>query len=539
MQRWNFPAACLLTLVATPLCAQLPPPPDWSLEVKRPARRALVIGIASYDNARQLITPRMDAEQFAQTLTALNFNTVDRASIDGRSERSILLAKIAAFKAKLEPGDLAVVYYSGHGVQVNGINYLVGSDGTAKPEYPGLDWISVDYVIGEIAKAKAAVTVLVLDACRADPFTGTADDDRDIFDATTAGPLATAGVQGLAPAGGPLGPFVIAFAAQPRMVAYSRTSTDPLTTSSIYTRHLASRLVRNAPLGRALAGVDTDVAGATDGRQKPMSSLSQVWDLPMDGLKPESVTTEEEWAFVVSTIPIGQLVAQLTDFVSFHPISVHAAAARAKLAQIAAEPPSVPQPQPQPQLPPPPPPVENTAILLGALQSTRMVDGKVTAVTNSPVSVRERRKGGANFGIVSAGSRVQLLESKGHFARILAPDGRFGWIEGVNTVNREQIKLDVRLGFSSGDEFADANDWTPLGDAARKLSAPSTAVTIRTGRGSVSDVGQSRLVGRVRALRIREYVLRLGVPPERVVVLENDPGVDADEARISVLKVTS
>jgi len=440
MQRRTQPAACLMVLASAPLRAQLPPLPEWSLKLKRPARRALVIGIANYDNARQLTTPRMDAEQFEQTLKALNFDSIDRAPVDGRSERSVLLAKIAAFKAKLAPGDLAVVFYSGHGVQLDDINYLVGSDGVANPEYPGLDWVSVDYVIGEIAKAHAAVAVVVLDACRADPFTGTSNDDRDIFDATNAGVLATGGVQGLAPAGGPIGPFVIAFAAQPKMVAYSRTSSAPLTTSSIYTRHLASRLVRNAPLARALAGVDTDVVAATGGRQTPMSSLSQVWDLPMDGLKPESVTTEEEWASVVSTIPIGQLVAQLTDFVSFHPISTHAAAARAKLAQIGSEgvPVPVPVPVPQPQTssqlhtipqPQPEPPLENIAILLGAWQSTRMVEGKVTAVTNSPVLVRQRRKGGANFGILSAGSRVQSLESKGQFARILAADGRFGWIE--------------------------------------------------------------------------------------------------------------
>lgn len=530
MLRGVLAGICAVGLIVAPASLQANDATDWSKAEHRPARRALVLGVSSYDHARQLVTPVNDALAAEKAFHDLRFASVDVVPGSGRMGRGEMIAAVRSFAAKLAPGDMAVVYFSGHGVQVDGVNYLVGSDGPVEPTFPGLEWVSVDFVVGEIARRNVGAALIVLDACRADPFSGTQVEDRDVLDGPITAATPPSVAQGLAPPGVP-GPYILAFAAQPKMASYSRLNKDPPTASSIYTRSLVSRLVRNAPLRRALAAVDTDVRAATRNLQTPMSSSSAVYDLPMDGSQPEPTTTEEEWAYVIKVEPLAQQIVELTDFLTFHPLSVHAAAARSRLATIKGEPSPGPDVALSSDDQPMPP------VVLGTLLGARSSADGTTAVTNVPVRMRERRNAGRGLGGLPAGAMVKLLEYKGGFARVLAADGRSGWIEGVRQADPGRTSTVVRLSFQGGDEYADVKDWSSLGNAAGSLSAKTTAVTVRTGRGGSEDAAQAELAGRLRALRIRDYVVRLGVPPERVAISQNDPSVSADEALVSVLKV--
>src|SRR5215471_9470037 len=88
-------------------------------------RVALVIGNAAYQNASQLVNPGNDAKAIAAMLRAASFDEVTLYENLGIRE---LRRAIKDFSDLARDADAAVVYYSGHGIEVNGINYLIPTD---------------------------------------------------------------------------------------------------------------------------------------------------------------------------------------------------------------------------------------------------------------------------------------------------------------------------------------------------------------------------------------------------------------------------
>jgi uncharacterized caspase-like protein len=214
-------------------------------------RRALVIGNAGYAN-RPLANPINDARAIGEALTAAQF----RVSLAVDTTREQLDREVRQFIDSVNTGDAVVVYYAGHGVQIEGENYLVPTDFDARDEteakyaaYP------LSAIVDRLEKRKPQLTILVLDACRNNPF---------VFSRTAA--------QGLAAVNSGAGTY-IAFATAPGSVA----ADNPAERNGLFTKHLLA--VFREP------GVDIDtlfgrvrerVFRASGGRQIPWSSSSLI-----------------------------------------------------------------------------------------------------------------------------------------------------------------------------------------------------------------------------------------------------------------------
>ncbi len=127
---------------------------------------ALVIGQTKYTALTPLVNPNQDARDIDRLLGDLGFE-VDRVL---NADAEDLRDAIAAFIEDAQDADVALVYYSGHGIEVGGANYLIGVDtDLASPEAAGAALVPVAPMLEALARA-VPVTIVLLDACRSDPF---------------------------------------------------------------------------------------------------------------------------------------------------------------------------------------------------------------------------------------------------------------------------------------------------------------------------------------------------------------------------------
>jgi hypothetical protein len=135
-------------------------------EIGAEKRLALVIGNSSYDT-QPLKNPVNDARAMAEALAECGFEVM---MLENASKRRMEEA-IRNFGAKLTPQSAGLFYYAGHGLQVNGVNYLIPLAAKIEKEsdieYEGVD---SGRVLAEFANAKAAMSIVILDACRDNPF---------------------------------------------------------------------------------------------------------------------------------------------------------------------------------------------------------------------------------------------------------------------------------------------------------------------------------------------------------------------------------
>ncbi len=127
-------------------------------------RIALIIGNATYSQLGALANPSRDATQVEHELAALGFST--KLIIDANEQS--LRREIRAFSARSEGASVALVYYAGHGAQINGDNYLlpVDLDAPNRESDIQLSAIKVDDLLVSL---KTKVKIIFLDACRDNP----------------------------------------------------------------------------------------------------------------------------------------------------------------------------------------------------------------------------------------------------------------------------------------------------------------------------------------------------------------------------------
>jgi uncharacterized caspase-like protein len=130
------------------------------------AKVALVIGNAAYQS-RPLDNPVNDARAISAKLSTLGFRVVSRENLRLREIGGML----REFRQQIHPGDEVVVFYAGHGLQVNGINYLpaVDADIQGEEDVP-LNSLSINTLLTVLEESKAGIKLLFLDACRDNPF---------------------------------------------------------------------------------------------------------------------------------------------------------------------------------------------------------------------------------------------------------------------------------------------------------------------------------------------------------------------------------
>ena len=225
-------------------------------------RVALVIGNAAYTDLPALTNSVNDSAAVRDTLRDAGFETFYGANLT-RLQIEDLLRK---FFRDVDDADIATIYYSGHGVQVAGDNFMVPVDAKLASPY---DIEQQTFKIADIFHYLAAhsrAQVIFLDACRNNPF----KTDRFWIGDT----LKSAEKTGLARTALGVG-SLIAFSTEPGAVAYDGNGTlSPYTTALI--RHITAP---NQEIRHALTLVRREVIAATDGLQVPWENSALTDDL--------------------------------------------------------------------------------------------------------------------------------------------------------------------------------------------------------------------------------------------------------------------
>lgn len=135
-----------------------------------PKRVALIIGNKMYRHASTLTNPINDAEDVAAALERLGF---DKVILRTDRNKKQMIDDIQEFSDALTENGIGVFYYSGHGGQLAGVNYLIPTDAELKREslleFEGVD---AGRVLGAMKEKRTAINMVILDACRNNPFPG-------------------------------------------------------------------------------------------------------------------------------------------------------------------------------------------------------------------------------------------------------------------------------------------------------------------------------------------------------------------------------
>ena len=215
-------------------------------------RVALVIGNSNYQNVAALTNPANDAAAITEMFRKAAFDVVEsRRDLKNTEMRRAL----RDFTEKARDADIAVIYYAGHGLEVDGTNYLVPVDAVLERDTDAYDEaIALDRILQAIEPARQ-LRLVILDACRDNPFAKT-------MKRTVASRALGRGLAGVEPS---RPNTLIAFAAKG-----GSTASDGDSKNSPFTMALLKYLARpGLELGKAFRLVRDDVMNATGNRQEP------------------------------------------------------------------------------------------------------------------------------------------------------------------------------------------------------------------------------------------------------------------------------
>jgi len=220
-------------------------------------RYALVIGNASYKNSRPLTNPVNDAQDMATSLRRLGFDVIEKENIS----RKEMTNSIREFGELIAKGGIGLFYYAGHGMQVNGKNYLIPVNANLKHEDEvAYESVDVDRLLAKMDSAGNRLNIVILDACRNNPFA------RSFY---------RGGVRGLAQLNAPVG-TLIAYATSPNSVASDGKRGER---NGLYTKYLLANMeIPNLEIGQMFRRVRRAVRIATNKAQLPWESSSMEGD---------------------------------------------------------------------------------------------------------------------------------------------------------------------------------------------------------------------------------------------------------------------
>ena len=215
-------------------------------------RLALVIGNANYDKGA-LKNPVNDARLIAKTLDSLDFEVLEYYNLKTQRE---LKNAIRKFGIKRDSADIGFVYYAGHGVQIKNENYLLPTQESFDSEIDIEDYaVSVQAILRYLEAKTNQVNILVLDACRDNPFESKWNTTRSVKGG------------GLAKVPPPTG-SLIAFSTDS-----GQTAPDGGGENSVYTISLAKNmLLKETSIDQVFRNVRAEVLGLTNNTQRPVES---------------------------------------------------------------------------------------------------------------------------------------------------------------------------------------------------------------------------------------------------------------------------
>ncbi|TPI13374.1 hypothetical protein FJW06_14465 [Mesorhizobium sp. B4-1-3] len=233
-----------------------------TFEAHADRRVVLVIGNSQYREIPVLKNPDKDAEDVSNTFRQAGFEVFAAKDLT----RLQFEEKFRNYLAAADGADLAVVYYSGHGFQIGGENFLIPVDASLKdPADMEVQAIKVDDILRQL-RSRSKIQMIILDACRNNPFPRKDYWLRD--------QLIVAGGSGLAQVTGSQN-TLIAFATEPGAVAYDGSG-DLSPFSSAFSRRA---LAPNQEIRSVMAAVRRDVVKATNGKQVPWENSSLIDDV--------------------------------------------------------------------------------------------------------------------------------------------------------------------------------------------------------------------------------------------------------------------
>ena len=215
-------------------------------------RLALVIGNSNYDSIAKLSNPVNDAKLIAKTLDSLDFEVILATDLD----KNDFMSKVVEFGKKRADYDVGFVYYAGHGVQINGENYLLPTNQNFDKEWKIEEYaVNVNRIMKYLTALTDQVNILILDACRNNPWEG---NFRSVGGSNNGG---------LAKIPAPTG-SLIAFSTDAGAIA-----ADGVGENSIYCKSLVENmLLENTTLDQVFRNVRTDVLRESNEKQRPIES---------------------------------------------------------------------------------------------------------------------------------------------------------------------------------------------------------------------------------------------------------------------------
>ena len=231
---------------------QVTPIPTQTASTGAVGRRiALVVGNANY-KVRPLKNSRNDADDVSRSLKTTGFEVIDLRDATLPQMRTA----VRQFGDRLINNDVGLVYYSGHGVEVKGRNYFIPVNADIQREDEIADQgLDVSLILEKMSTAGKGVNILIVDACRDDPF----------------GRSFRSSSRGLAQMDAPRG-TIIAYATSPGKVA---SDGDPRERNSPYTKHLVKAMQSpNKPIEQVFKEVRRAVQDETKNQQTPWENTS-------------------------------------------------------------------------------------------------------------------------------------------------------------------------------------------------------------------------------------------------------------------------
>lgn len=354
---FNWLSGCLLTMT---FAAIVTSGPVWA------ARKAFVIGNSKYLHTTPLPNPANDARDLGKRLQALGYDVTLGLDV-GRVE---FLTKFQSFTQALAQDDVALVYFAGHGLQIGGENFLFPVDANIERETDARSrLVALNSLLADLSRATRS-RLIILDACRNNPF------EEGIAKAQATRSSGTA--RGLARVYAGVGTFV-AYSTQPGNVALDGDGQNSPFTAALL-RHIAEP---GADVHAVMRRVRGDVQRATNEQQIPWENSS------------------------------------LVDEIAFNA----AAGPNAATAQPAPQAPKAPILQPPPaasaptaRLPPP-----ETFSFVSGLDSK---GDNFLALRSSPTP------DGVRIATMGPDTLLKVVESQGVWRRVLLSDGASGWAHG-------------------------------------------------------------------------------------------------------------
>lgn len=220
-------------------------------------RLALVIGNSNYETVTALPNPANDAKAVAQLLNSAGFEVVMAFDL-GRDTLRQVVAEFSARIVESGPNSAALVYYAGHGLQVDGENFLVPVDAKIEKESDVAEQaVRLAEVMQALENAPSRVRIVILDACRNNPFSALRD----------------ASGKGLAIVDAPAG-SIVAYATAPGTEAFDGAGQHSPYTAAF----LRTAKQPGLPIEQLFKRVRVLVADATDAKQMPWESSSLTTD---------------------------------------------------------------------------------------------------------------------------------------------------------------------------------------------------------------------------------------------------------------------